>query len=75
MAAAGVKDKVMDLLDAARELGLRWVYLGLAIEESRHMRYKLRVLPHERRIAGAWQRFERGPGGEPMRVAPDGELR
>lgn len=41
-----------------REWGLRWLYLGLAIEDSPHMRYKLEWLPHERRIDGAWKRFE-----------------
>ena len=46
-------------LALAKELGLRWLYLGLAIEESPHMRYKLSFLPHERRIDGAWRRFER----------------
>jgi arginine-tRNA-protein transferase len=44
-------------LALAKELGLRWVYLGLAIEESPHMRYKLRFVPHERRIDGAWRLF------------------
>lgn len=66
---------ILTQLGLARELGLRWVYLGLAIEESAHMRYKLRFLPHERRIGGTWQRFERGPGGEPVPVAGEGELR
>jgi arginyl-tRNA--protein-N-Asp/Glu arginylyltransferase len=42
-----------------REWNLRWLYLGLAISESRHMRYKLEWLPHERRIGGAWTRFSR----------------
>ncbi len=50
---------ILEQIALARELGLRWLYLGLAIEESRHMRYKLAYLPHERRIAGTWQRFER----------------
>lgn len=42
-----------------REWGLRWLYLGLAIAESPHMKYKLEWLPHERRIEGSWRRFER----------------
>lgn len=50
---------ILEQLALARELGMRWVYLGLAIEESAHMRYKLAFLPHERRIDGLWQRFER----------------
>jgi len=50
---------ILEQIGLAKELGLRWLYLGLAIEESPHMRYKLDYLPHERRIAGAWKRFER----------------
>ncbi len=38
---------------------LQWLYLGLAIEESPRMRYKLGFHPHERRIGGVWTRFER----------------
>ena len=49
---------ILEQLALARELALPWLYLGLAIEESPHMRYKLAFLPHERRIDGAWKRFE-----------------
>ena len=42
-----------------QQWGLRWLYLGLAISESPHMKYKLGWLPHERRIDGTWRRFER----------------
>lgn len=45
----------------AAEWKLPWVYLGLAIEESPHMRYKLLFVPHERRILGAWKRFDEAP--------------
>jgi arginine-tRNA-protein transferase len=44
------------LADAA---GLDWVYLGLAIGESPHMAYKLKYLPHERRIGGLWRPYAR----------------
>lgn len=50
---------ILTQIRLCREQGLRWLYLGLAIEASRHMRYKLEWLPHERRIDGAWARFER----------------
>jgi arginine-tRNA-protein transferase len=50
---------ILEQIALAKELGLAWLYLGLAIEESAHMRYKLGFLPHERRIDGAWKRFER----------------
>jgi arginine-tRNA-protein transferase len=35
------------------------LYLGLYVEESRHLTYKAGFLPHERRIDGTWQRFEK----------------
>jgi leucyl-tRNA---protein transferase len=50
---------ILTQLRLCAEQGMRWLYLGLAIEESPHMRYKLTWLPHERRVAGAWTRFER----------------
>ncbi len=49
---------ILEQLELCRELGLRWLYLGLAIAENEHMRYKLAFLPHERRIDGTWKRFE-----------------
>ncbi len=51
---------ILTQIALARKAGLDWVYLGLAIEDSPPMRYKTRFLPHERRIGGVWQRFERG---------------
>lgn len=50
---------ILTQLRLCREWRLRWLYLGLAIEDSPHMRYKLEWLPHERRIDGRWTRFER----------------
>lgn len=35
------------------------LYLGLYVEQSAHLAYKALFLPHERRIDGVWQRFER----------------
>lgn len=49
---------ILEQLALCRELGLRWLYLGLAIAENEHMRYKLGFLPHERRVDGTWKRFE-----------------
>jgi arginine-tRNA-protein transferase len=43
----------------ARQMGLDWLYLGLAIRENHSMAYKLAFMPHERRIDGAWRRFAR----------------
>lgn len=50
---------ILAQLDLARRSGVRWLYLGLAIADNAHMRYKLAFLPHERRIDGAWREFAR----------------
>jgi arginine-tRNA-protein transferase len=50
---------ILTQIRLCRQWGLRWLYLGLAIQENRHMRYKLDWYPHERRIDGRWVRFER----------------
>lgn len=51
---------ILTQLALARDSGLDWVYLGLAIRENHAMAYKLAFMPHERRIGGAWRRFARG---------------
>lgn len=38
---------------------LSYLYLGLYVAGSEHMRYKSAYLPHERRIGGAWHTFDR----------------
>jgi arginine-tRNA-protein transferase len=50
---------ILTQLALARSEGLDWVYLGLTIAGCAPMAYKTRFLPHERRIGGIWQRFER----------------
>jgi arginine-tRNA-protein transferase len=37
--------------------GLRYLYLGLYIAESLHMRYKARFVPHQRLLDGKWLEF------------------
>lgn len=61
---------ILEQVARARAAGVRWLYLGLAIAENSHMRYKLGFLPHERRIDGIWQRFERERDDRPL--DPDG---
>jgi arginine-tRNA-protein transferase len=56
---------ILTQISLARKMDLDWVYLGLAIRENHSMAYKLSFMPHERRIAGAWQRFARGPAPLP----------
>lgn len=50
---------VLKQVQLCREWGLEFLYLGLFIAESPHMNYKASYLPHERLIAGQWQRFDR----------------
>lgn len=50
---------ILKQIEIARQRGLRYLYLGLYIEDCAPMAYKARFLPHERRIHGRWQRFER----------------
>lgn len=50
---------ILRQLALCRSWGLRYLYLGLYVEQNAHMRYKARFLPHERRIDGAWRQFSR----------------
>lgn len=49
---------VLSQVDLCRAWGLRWLYLGLYVADCPELSYKARYRPHERRVAGAWQRFE-----------------
>lgn len=48
---------ILKQIALARESGRRYLYLGLYIEASRHMRYKALYRPHERLIEGEWKLF------------------
>jgi arginine-tRNA-protein transferase len=48
---------ILKQLELCRLWGLRYLYLGLYIAESVHMRYKARFLPHERLLDGVWVAF------------------
>jgi arginine-tRNA-protein transferase len=50
---------VLKQIELCKTWGLRYLYLGLYISDSERMRYKARFLPHQRRIDGQWQTFER----------------
>jgi len=52
---------VLKQIELCKAWGLRYLYLGLYIAESERMKYKARFLPHQRRIDGTWQTFEREP--------------
>jgi len=46
-------------LDWQQQRGGRYHYLGLYVASCQHLVYKARFYPHERRVNGDWQRFEK----------------
>ena len=50
---------ILKQLELCKSWGLRYLYLGLYIEDCDAMRYKARFLPHERLIEGKWLRFDK----------------
>jgi leucyl-tRNA---protein transferase len=49
---------ILDHIERAKRLGLRYVYLGYWVRDSRKMGYKARYLPQERLLAEGWTRVE-----------------
>jgi len=45
---------ILKQIELCRHFGLRYLYLGLYIRDSEHMRYKARFLPHQRLLDGVW---------------------
>lgn len=56
-------------LSFLRARGGRYLYLGLWVEDCRHLYYKASYAPHERRIDGAWTPFD---APAPARAWPEG---
>jgi arginine-tRNA-protein transferase len=52
---------ILKQLDLCKRWRLSYLYLGLYIEQSEHMRYKARFLPHQRLIGERWIDVERAP--------------
>jgi len=50
---------ILTQVELCRAMGLTYIYLGLYIGDSEHMRYKGTYLPHERLIDGQWRTFEK----------------
>jgi leucyl-tRNA---protein transferase len=50
---------ILTQVELCRSLGLTYMYLGLYIEGSEHMRYKGGYLPHERLVDGQWRLYEK----------------
>ena len=48
---------ILKQVELARRMGLRWLYLGLYVEDNAHMSYKARFVPNERLVEGRWVRF------------------
>ena len=48
---------ILDHIERARAMGLRYLYLGYWVEGSRKMAYKARFRPQERLLGQGWQRF------------------
>jgi arginine-tRNA-protein transferase len=48
---------VLKQIQMAQNAGLRWVYLGLYVEENSHLNYKARFKPQERYIQSRWVEF------------------
>ena len=46
-------------MDWQRQRAGRFHYLGLYVEQCQHLVYKARYFPHQRRVRGEWQTYER----------------
>lgn len=49
---------ILTQVELCRAWGLSFMYLGLYVAGSEHMRYKATYLPHERLVDGQWRTFE-----------------
>jgi arginine-tRNA-protein transferase len=50
---------ILTQVELCRRWGMKYMYLGLYIAGSEHMRYKGTYLPHERLVGGQWRTFEK----------------
>jgi arginine-tRNA-protein transferase len=50
---------ILAQIELCRQWGLRWLYLGLYVGACKELAYKADYIPHERRVDGAWTRFEK----------------
>lgn len=49
---------VLRELEFCRATGRKWLYLGLYVQDCRHLAYKAEYRPHERWFDGDWRRFD-----------------
>lgn len=52
---------ILKQVQLCQRWGLSYLYLGLYIAECSNMAYKSAYLPHQRRIDGRWQVYDRAP--------------
>ncbi len=51
---------ILTQIELGRRWQKKWVYLGFYVAQNRHLNYKARYLPHERRVHGVWKVFPEG---------------
>ncbi|MEQ1504811.1 MAG: arginyltransferase [Myxococcota bacterium] len=51
---------VLQEIELCRRTGRSWLYLGLYVDDCRHLSYKAEFRPHERLVDGDWRPFD-GP--------------
>lgn len=61
---------ILTQVELCRAWGLSFMYLGLYIAGSEHMRYKATYLPHERLVDGQWRTFETPDRRPPLGASP-----
>lgn len=49
---------VLKQIEIAESTGLQWVYLGLYVEQNKHLSYKARFKPQQRYIHSQWVEFQ-----------------
>lgn len=49
---------ILTEIELCRRWGLDWLYLGLYVAACKELAYKAEYAPNERRVRGAWTRFE-----------------
>ncbi len=53
---------ILQQIELAKRTKRRWLYLGMYVQENKHLNYKARFGPHQRLIEGKWVDFARRAG-------------
>jgi leucyl-tRNA---protein transferase len=62
---------ILQQIELCRAWQLRYLYLGLYVEQCSRLVYKGQYLPHERLIDGQWRRFDRAAQPDEQATGPD----